>query len=306
MNDSMEFYPSGIGAGADFVKFREKETKNAAGCFQLIELETKKVGFQFPDREIINYNLRLIYGIGPATLLKLKNEGYDTLRDLLGHPRWSAAAAAVLKMIAAGKLERLADYGATGLELLGFFKPETVKFIDIETSGLYYIHPVFLIGILEFKNGKGYLRQLLARDYAEEKAILAELSEEFRNTKAIASYNGKSFDIPYLRGRFRFYRLDDDFNLFHLDLLGITRKNYRKILPDCRLATVEKYLLEEERTGDLPGSEAPEYYRRFLESGASRLLEPVLKHNAADLLALAKLLGVLTSGKQVEVSADGN
>jgi uncharacterized protein YprB with RNaseH-like and TPR domain len=160
--------------------------------------------------------------------------------------------------------------------------------------GLFYMYPVFLIGTLRFQAGQGVIRQFLARDYAEEAAILAELDETLRNRGVLVSYNGRSFDIPYLKGRLRANGLDDRFDAFHLDLLCHTRKYYRPVLPDCRLVTVERCLLREPRRDDLSGSEAPLQYRRFLDTGRRDYLEPILIHNAADLLALAKYLGLIT------------
>jgi uncharacterized protein YprB with RNaseH-like and TPR domain len=283
-----------------------REVNNAAGVCELTESWTPGIVYTFPDTTLIARNIRLIYGIGELTAAKLQAGGYHTLADLMDHPRWQKAAAEVIKVIAAQKVTRLAQYGATDLELLGFFAPEEITFIDIETLGLFYMYPVFLIGTLRFKEGQGLIRQFLARNYDEEAAILAELDAALRNQGVLVSYNGRSFDIPYLKGRLRANGLDDRFDAFHLDLLRYTRKHYRPVLPDCRLVTVERCLLHEERQDDLPGSEAPEQYRRFLDTGERSYIEPILIHNAADLLALAKYLGLITlkNQKKVTVNAD--
>jgi uncharacterized protein YprB with RNaseH-like and TPR domain len=271
-----------------------REVSNAAGVFELIESRTPGIKYTFPDTALIARNIRLIYGIGELTAAKLQADGYQTLTDLLQHPRWQKAAAEIIKAITAKKVRRLARYGATDLELLGFYAPEAITFIDIETLGLFYMYPVFLIGTLRFNDGQGLIRQFLARNYDEEAAILAELDDALRNQGVLVSYNGRSFDIPYLKGRLRVNRMDDRFEAFHLDLLRHTRQHYRMVLPDCRLVTVESCLLQEERQGDLPGSGTPEQYRRFLDTGERSFIDPILIHNAADLLTLAKYLGLIT------------
>jgi uncharacterized protein YprB with RNaseH-like and TPR domain len=272
----------------------DTEQRNEAGSYELIEIHTPNFQYVFPSETLIQSNLNLIYGIGAITAQQLKNAGYRSLTDLLIHPRWHKTAADLMKTIEKRDVVRLARYGAADLELLGFFSPEDIRFIDIETLGFFNMYPVFLIGILQFQEGRGIIRQFFARDYAEEVAILAELKDEIRNEGVLVSYNGRSFDIPYLKGRLRTYGRDDCFNAFHLDLLRHTRKNYRQVLPDCRLTTVERCLLSEGRIDDLPGSEAPEQYQKYLDSGNRDIIEPVLRHNAYDLLTLAKYLGLVT------------
>ncbi|MGD8400413.1 MAG: ribonuclease H-like domain-containing protein [Bacillota bacterium] len=270
-----------------------REVRNTDGVCELIESRTPGIVYTFPDRTLIARNIRLIYGIGEVTAAKLRADGYQTLEDLLSHSRWRKAAAEILQAIGARKVRRLEQYGAADLELLGFFAPEEMTFLDIETLGLFYMYPVFLIGTLRFENGTGIIRQYLARDYTEEAAILAELAPSWRNLGVLVSYNGRSFDIPYLKGRLRANGQDDRFDAFHLDLLKYTRRRYRPVLPDCRLVTVECCLLGQKRRDDLPGSEAPEHYLRFLDTGERCWIEPILTHNAADLLALAQYLGLI-------------
>lgn len=279
---------------------KDEARNNDFGTYRFIESIADQVTYQFPNADLIFRNLQLIYGIGNATVLKLRQSGFDTLQDLTTHPRWAKAASEVLSIIAKRDISRLSCYGATDWELLSFFYPQDIKFLDIETVGLYNVHPVFLIGILIFQDGAGRVCQYLARNYEEEKAILGELNPDIRNEGIIVSYNGRSFDVPYLKGRLRFHGLDDQFDAYHLDLLRHTRKNYRHDLPNCRLTTVERYLFQEERLADLPGSEAPSYYHKYVDTGEEGYILPILKHNAQDLLALAKLFGVLTANIQEE------
>lgn len=280
----------------EWVVRRDQAAHNHAGAYQFIECETANVEWVFPPEDLIHSDLQLVFGIGSATAGKLKAEGYETLSDLCRHPRWAAAARELLRIIERRDVGRLEKYGASDLELLSFYRPEDLTFIDIETAGLYYMYPVFLIGMLRFEQGKGIIRQFLARNFEEEIAILSELNETVRNRGILVSYNGKSFDIPYLRGRLRYYQLDDRFEAFHLDLLKHARREFKPVLPNCRLTTIEKYIFNENREGDLPGSEVPEFYQRFMDTGQRFYIDPILQHNARDLLALAKLLGILVPG----------
>ena len=295
-----------VSLGPELVVTGEREQANDAGLFELIEMRTNHVQFTFPSQDILEDDFCLLYGIGPTTAERLKQEGYRTIYDLTEHPRWKRAALDLIKTIEAKDTHRLARYGASDFQLLSFYQPETVRFIDIETLGLYYIHPVFLIGILEFENGHGQIRQFLARDFGEEKAILLEIARILRKTNILVSYNGRSFDLPYLKGRMNYHQLKVDFESWQLDLLRQARKNYRGLLPDCRLLTIEKCLLNQERHDDIPGSEIARFYNSFLDNGDGQYLKPIIEHNANDLFSMAKFLGFLTLNKLEKVASNGD
>jgi uncharacterized protein YprB with RNaseH-like and TPR domain len=76
----------------------------------------------------------------------------------------------------------------------------------------------------------------------------------------------------------------------HVDLLHPTRRAYRGMWENCRLATIERHVLGVVRDDDLPGSEAPGAWRAFLRGLESRSLDRVLTHNRIDLTSLASLL----------------
>lgn len=272
---------------------QETQAANEAGSFALIQFRTANVTYHFPEIESLKKDLHLIYGIGPKTTARLNQDGIFTVADLLKNSRWERAARDLLKTIENKDLDRLSRYGATDFQLLSFFRPETVKFIDIETIGLYYIHPVFLVGILYFQGGQGYVKQFLARNFDEEKAILKETARELGNTDVIASFNGRSFDLPYLKNRMKYHQLNEEVKAFHVDLLRPARKQYKGVYPNCRLITLERELFHQERENDVPGAEIADYYYRYLDTGDRSWLDPILEHNALDLLSMAKLLGVL-------------
>ncbi len=283
-----------IGDGWEIKFLEERETANEFGVFEVLKHRTENVDVVFPNQELLERDLHLIYGIGPVTIGKLNEAGYHTINDLMQHPKWSKAANEVLRIIKDKDVSRLARYGASDFQLLSFYKPEEIIFIDIETTGLYYIHPVFLVGMLSFKDGQGEISQFLARNPIEERALLFETLGCLKQATIIVSFNGRSFDVPYLKGRMRFQGLNDEIDAFHFDLLRQARKNYRSQLPNCRLLTIERYLFNQERLDDLPGSEVAEYYQKYLETEDRGYLNPILEHNACDLLTMAKLLGFIT------------
>jgi uncharacterized protein YprB with RNaseH-like and TPR domain len=79
------------------------------------------------------------------------------------------------------------------------------------------------------------------------------------------SYNGRSYDTPLLKGRYRFHRQAHPFeDRPHVDLLYPVRRAYRGVWENCRPQTIERNLLGIVRDDDLPGSQAPAAWLAFL------------------------------------------
>jgi RNase H-like protein len=166
--------------------------------------------------------------------------------------------------------------------------PERRLFLDIETAGLAG-QPLFLVGTLALEGETLRLRQLLARDYPEEPALLAQFFARASLYESLVTFNGQTFDLPYLLDRALFHRCPAGFPQAHTDLLGLSRRRWRGLVPDCRLTTLERCICGRGRVADLAGADVPEVYHAFVRSGSWDLLGPVLFHNALDLLAMTEL-----------------
>ncbi len=268
------------------------EITDTDGAYYLISRDYPD-GFILPscDPERLKRNLRLLHGVGPRTEEKLRSLGFDSLEELLAHDRWAAQAEEILRAIAVGDLRRLRRRGAHDRDMLSFFAPEDLVFIDLETTGLYSTLPLFLVGLLFMQGGKLQLRQFLARRFDEERSLLAAVARELPRFKMIVSYNGLTFDLPYLTGRFLAHRLPCRLDHLHIDLLRHARRKYRGCLPDCRLTTVETAVLcQDARTEDMPGYLIPELYHQFVKTQDQNIIKGIVEHNAQDLLSLARLI----------------
>jgi uncharacterized protein YprB with RNaseH-like and TPR domain len=182
----------------------------------------------------------------------------------------------------------------TFAECLGARGLSGALFLDLETCG-FSGNPLFLTGLLTVADGRPVLTQLLARNYAEEASVVAATLEFLDRHPLVVTFNGKSYDLPFLRDRaalhgFRFREPEG-----HLDLLHAARRRWRDILPDCRLQTLEARFTGRRRAGDVPGAEVPERYHAFVREGAVAGLVPVLRHNLLDLVTLLAILGALPS-----------
>ena len=169
------------------------------------------------------------------------------------------------------------------------FGHRRMLFLDIETCGLQS-NPVFLVGLCHIGDRNLVLRQIFARDYAEERSLLAEVERILADYDFLVTYNGKTFDIPFLRHRAVYHRMRFETSIPHLDLLWMVRRRWKERLPDCRLKTLEWRVLRRLRAGDIDGSEIPGAYHEYVKHGQPHRLLPVFHHNLLDLVAMAELL----------------
>lgn len=165
---------------------------------------------------------------------------------------------------------------------------------DTETTGLAggTGTRAFMIGAADWlADGRLRLRQLTTTSMAAECAMLRTFAQWIEPDTVLVSYNGKCYDAPLLRTRYRLARLADPLaGLGHLDLLHPVRRHWKGRWENCRLATAERQLLGVVREDDLPGSEAPAAWLSYLRGGSAKDLRRVAEHNAQDLKSLAGVL----------------
>jgi uncharacterized protein YprB with RNaseH-like and TPR domain len=169
------------------------------------------------------------------------------------------------------------------------FGHRRMLFLDLETCGLSGA-PVFLAGLCIIGDRNLVLRQLFARDYSEERALLHELNRLAREFDFLVTFNGKTFDVPFLRDRAVHHRVPFEMTLPHLDLLWLARRRWKGTLPDCRLKTLEWHVLRRRRAGDVSGAEIPGLYHDYVRRGEPHRLLPVFHHNLLDVVAMAELI----------------
>ena len=190
-------------------------------------------------------------------------------------------------------------------------------FLDIETTGLGGGAGIyaFMVGVGTFepqeRNGdytgdrlNFVVRQLFMRHPGEEPALLTALADLLQGCQSLVTFNGRSFDAPFLRGRYRYAgrflpadvgppkALDDDTP--HLDLLHPARRLWRKRLGSCALTNLERRVLGYSRAeDDVPGSLIPHLYADYLHDGDGRMMQRVFYHNREDIVSMAALAEVV-------------
>jgi uncharacterized protein YprB with RNaseH-like and TPR domain len=171
----------------------------------------------------------------------------------------------------------------------GELRVEDLIFLDLETTGLGS-SPLFLIGAMVWDAGGLLARQYFARDYSEERAAVGCFMRLAEGRKLLVSFNGKSFDLPFLRMRAAANGLVCGFDPAHLDLLHAARRVWRHRVPDCRLQTLERLVCGRTRADDIPGHLIPDAYHEYVRTGNAARMVNVLEHNFLDLLTLVDLL----------------
>lgn len=178
---------------------------------------------------------------------------------------------------------------------------QRLAFFDIETTGLSSGTGTYMVlaGLGSYESAAPgeplafRIRQYFLADLAHERAMLAMLADDLGRFEGLVTYNGRTFDMPFVQARLTLSRLRypcDD--LPHFDLLHIVRRLYKHRMPGCRLAEVERRLLHIDRPDDVPGSLIPSIYFDYLRAGRVGPLRGVFSHNAEDVLSL---VGVLAS-----------
>ncbi len=209
--------------------------------------------------------------------------------------------------------------------------PDQFLFFDLETTGLSGGAGTcaFLIGYGWFEGARFRTRQYFLGGYGHEAAMLRMAGEKVAGA-TLLSFNGKTFDVPLIEGRYLFHRVPSPFDgLPHIDLLHPARRLWRHRPADasaasrprndafeqyfrmtrpaagnrrfdvsaraasCALGALEEAVLGFRRTGDVPGGEIPGRYFQYVRSGDVRPLAPVLEHNRLDLLSLAAVTSVV-------------
>ena len=174
------------------------------------------------------------------------------------------------------------------------FSNKNICFLDIETTGLSgRYNKVILIGLYCIDKNESYITQFFANFPTEEYDLLISFIQFIDEFEYIITYNGTSFDIPFLKKRLEFYNIDFDFGKFtHMDLLKLVRKNKEILkLSNCKLTTVEQSL-GIFRADTITGKESVKLYNDYVYSKDPTKRTLILKHNYDDIYYLPRLLTI--------------
>ncbi len=251
------------------------------------------------SRQHIISDLKVLQGIGPVSEQSLNRKGYKTVEDLKRHSRWRKQARDFMQMIDKKEVDSMQKWLWKRLPkshpllhyLAGFCQEQDFAIIDIETLGLSE-RPIILLGIAKPNKDQVCTCQFLLRDIQDEPSAIWALISQLEPNLSLITFNGRSFDIPYIKQRLAYYGLDASLNNPHFDVLHFTRRALRSKLTDCKLETVEKYI-GIKRDINIPGALVPHFYDTYLKTKNPGPLVAIVEHNKQDLLTLGTLFSKL-------------
>lgn len=170
---------------------------------------------------------------------------------------------------------------------------EKVLVIDIETRGLAYRDPVWLIHSGQFAGDDLKVSSFFARDYGEEKPMLNYFLDFMHNFQLFVTFNGNSFDLRRISRRsqnqgllvngFKYKELSDVLGEKHIDLKPYMRSS---------LQHFEKLTVGHIRRGDVQGELIPQVYHDFLyglgnQQKTEQKMIDALRHCNLDVVSTA-------------------
>ena len=163
--------------------------------------------------------------------------------------------------------------------LYDFFKEDAV-FFDIETTGLSSYADVTMFGLFD-----GIDTKILVRNISWD---LDALKKEFKKYKMIVTYNGTSFDLPFVKKRYPDLIPD---NIPHFDL----RFACNRIGLTGGLKGVEKALGIKRRklVDGLDGGDALRLWKMYKATGDEHYINLLVEYNEEDIINLKTIANIV-------------
>lgn len=251
-------------------------------------------------------NLKTVYSIGENVESNLLRRGVKTLNDLKVYKRYRRSANEIIRFIKAKDYVSLCrNKYIYDMDVSFCFKLRDMLFLDIETLGLYD-SPVIIVGIGFYKNKRFHIREFFARDLEEEIAIFEHLRTKIlSNFKTFITFNGKTFDIPYIANRFLYYFdenpmiSEDDVpyetnntKYHHIDLYHDCRRKYKGMFDKYTLTNMEEKLLKWKRDNELSSSLVSMCYKKYMNDPSRYigLIKECIDHNFSDVYSMPLIL----------------
>lgn len=169
-------------------------------------------------------------------------------------------------------------------------KFENSVVLDIETTGLSRkYNSIFLIGVCTIKKDTE-VKLFFAEDLEEEYKVLKSI-EPYLN-KNIITFNGNTFDIPFIKEKFDFYNMNFP-DVRGFDLYKYV-KNYKHILnlKNYKQKSIEEYV-GIQRDEFISGGEVVKAYENYLTNKDYENFKDVIIHNKDDIVGLTNSLKIV-------------
>lgn len=171
-------------------------------------------------------------------------------------------------------------------------------FLDIETTGLVGSGTLsFLTGFGRWRNSRFEVMQYFLSDREKEPTMLEHMADVTNRDSVLVTFNGSSFDIPILTGRFILNGLSPEKSyksiLAHIDLFSLVRKFGKHPVYGLSLKESVARFIGTRRSDDIPGHLIPALYFIYEQDRDIAVLEQVFAHNRMDVIDMVGLLRIL-------------
>ncbi len=291
---------------------KHKIVQNEMGEF--VEIIWKENDFS-PELDLLSTkknllrNLKIVYYIGENIESNLNKRGVNTLFDLKTNIRYRDSANELLKLIKNKDYKTLnKNRYIYDIDVSFCFSLEELLFLDIETLGLYD-SPMIIVGVGFYKNSQFEIQLYFARDIGEEIAICEHLRKKILpNFKCFITYNGKSFDIPYIANRFLYFFDENPMisendtpyekintKLHHIDLYHNCRRKFKGKYNRYTLTNMEEKLLNWKRKNELSSNLVGMCYRKYRKNPERYvgLIKECIEHNYYDVYSMPLIFNKL-------------
>lgn len=236
---------------------------------------------------MLRSTFQLIDGIGPERESDLWSEGVTTWDQLSSaQPQYSEVLQTAEQRLDAGNARYFQDIlrSRECWRLYADFQ-KTTAFLDIETTGLSPDDSyVTMVGIIDYTGFTAFVRG----------ENLDELPEALEKYSLFVSYNGASFDMPFLDKEFGRVAIDKHDSLFahsaHLDLrYPLRRLGFKGGLKKIEQATD---LGRPSALSGLSGYDAVRLWK-MANDGEPEALTTLIRYNAEDVASLPRLIEMM-------------
>ncbi|WP_296118820.1 ribonuclease H-like domain-containing protein [uncultured Eubacterium sp.] len=170
--------------------------------------------------------------------------------------------------------------------------------LDIETTGLSaaraYIYCIGCSCLSDTVKNDINIQLFFAENPEQEPELLTALAELLETHKTVVTFNGNTFDLPFLKKRYFAHNMDQPFSdIQSVDLYREARQLKQLIqLPDYKQKSIETFL-GCFREDPYTGKELIAQYLLYVKEPSEELLHNLLLHNEEDVRGMYGLFVLL-------------
>ena len=167
--------------------------------------------------------------------------------------------------------------------------------LDIETTGFSRdYNQIYMIGLARMIDDSLDVTLLFAENPDEEKTVLEEFKKYSNDITDFITFNGLSFDFPFIKERMNHFGYEYDFKAYnHLDIYKECKylKSLLK-LNNLKQKTIESFL-GLDRDDKYNGGELIEHYKIYCQCQDEECYNNLITHNLEDVKGMADILTIL-------------